>query len=72
MTKKITAVMLIATLLPFTKAFANVGNSANVPVTGYLYLMLSIGAAYFLFLVIRMQRKNLITINKKQNNENNN
>ena len=59
MAKKKTAIMLMATVLPLSKAFANVGSKADVPVTGYVYLMMAIGAAYFLFLVIRMQRRNI-------------
>jgi len=59
MTKKLTAAMLTATLIPFSKAFAHSDNYKNGHVTGYLYLMLSIGAVYLLFLVVRTQRKNL-------------
>jgi divalent metal cation (Fe/Co/Zn/Cd) transporter len=61
MAKKITAAMLIATALPSFKAQAHFGDNRNVPVTGYLYLMIAIGATYFLFLVFRQQRKNIKT-----------
>lgn len=52
-----TATMLIATALPFSKAFGHSISKSGAPVTGYLYLMLGIGAAYTLFLVLRMYRK---------------
>lgn len=59
MVKKMTAAMLLATALPFTKAAAHYGDKKNVPVSGYLFLMIGIGATYFLYLLVRVQRKNI-------------
>jgi predicted RND superfamily exporter protein len=63
MATKITAAMLIATALPISKAFGHTVDKTGAPVTGYLCVMLGIGAAYALFLVFRMFRK-------KQENQN--
>jgi hypothetical protein len=57
MKQKITAAMLIATALPFSKAYAHTGSMEGAPVSGYLYFMLSLGTAYLVFLLIRMQRR---------------
>lgn len=59
MATKIMAAMLLATALPFTNTYANYGEKNNVPVSGYMFLMIGIGAVYFLYLLVRLQRKNL-------------
>lgn len=57
MATKFTAAMLVATALPYSKAFAHSVNNSAAPVTGYLCFMLSIGAAYAVFLLLRMYRR---------------
>jgi hypothetical protein len=59
MAKKIMAAMLIATALPFTEAAAHFGEKKNVPVSGYMFLMVGIGILYSLYLMVRVQRKNI-------------
>jgi hypothetical protein len=49
--------MLLATALPFSKVYAHSVSLQSAPVTSYMYFMLSVGAAYFLFLVIRNYRR---------------
>jgi threonine/homoserine/homoserine lactone efflux protein len=57
MKPKFTALLLIATALPFSKALAYTASVHKAPVSTYMYVMLSIGAAYLLFLLIRMYRQ---------------
>ena len=56
MLHKITATLL-ATALPGMKVLAHSVHKPAGSVNGYLYVMLSIATAYFLFLVVRMQRR---------------
>jgi hypothetical protein len=59
MATKIMAAMLVATALPFAMASAHYGEKTNVPVSGYMFLMISIGILYSLYLLVRVQRKNV-------------
>jgi len=59
MATKFMASLLLATALPLPKAFAHYGEGTDVPVTGYLFLMTAIGAIYFLYLLVRVQRSNV-------------
>ncbi len=57
MTVKLSALMLLATALPFTQAKAHTGSLQSAPINGYLYFMVGVGIVYFIFLLIRMQRR---------------
>jgi hypothetical protein len=57
MTVKFTALMLLATALPFPQAQAHTGSLQGAPINGYMYFMLGVGIVYFIFLLIRMQRR---------------
>jgi hypothetical protein len=51
--------MLVATALPFATASAHYGEKTSVPVSGYMFLMIGIGILYSLYLLVRVQRKNV-------------
>jgi len=57
MTVKIAALMLLATALPFTQANAHTGSLKGAPINGYLYFMVGVAVVYFVYLLIRTQRK---------------
>jgi threonine/homoserine/homoserine lactone efflux protein len=70
MKPKFTALLLIATALPFAKVFAHSVTVNKAPVSTYVYLMLAIGAAYLLFLIIRMFRQKQQDQINSSNNKN--
>jgi NADH:ubiquinone oxidoreductase subunit K len=70
MTIKTTAIMLLATALPFTQVSAHTGSLERAPVTGYMYFMLAVGAAYSLFLLFRTYRRKQNQQINSSNNKN--
>ena len=62
--------MLIATALPFSAVHAHTITEKQAPVVGYLYFMLSVGAAYFLFLLVRLYRQRQQDQINSSNNKN--
>lgn len=58
MSKKIAALLLPATALPFTDLHAH-PVATGAPVMGYIVMMTGIGLAYFFFLLAYMRRRNV-------------